>query len=283
MRGRLQASLQLQRNVAKQYLATQSVMVLLADKEAVAQSHLVDVARDADGILRRIGCAPQATSRFECLMAPNLEAAFEKSLPELNAPSGATEGATAPQPDGLPALAQAVAGADAATDTLRRKNEAAATTIDAMIGTLADLLPFGELANAVMGEISAAVASRFDDAVVAQLFALTGFVAAALDGAGVKRLVADVPRAIAEAARRIHDAVVRRGPWVLVVGLDATQDLLDLTELRVKGIEARMPSGSTVNAQLQKELGDRRAGGDGGIGRPPPPDPHAVLEPLRVE
>ena len=269
MRGRLQVSLQLQRDAEKEYLAKKAVMVLLEDKAALEHSHLVDVVRDAEIIARRLGCARDVTN---CGL---VRAAFEQSLPKLDAPappllgapmasSGPTRGSTPPESDGLPALEAAVVAADAATVMLRKKDKEAEKAIDAMIGTLADLLPFGEIANSVVGEIAAAVASRFGDALVERSLEMTGLAAAALDELAVSQLVADVPRAIAQAAAALHDGVVRRGSWVLVRGPDAPQEELDQDERAIKNIELTKPRGSTVNAELAKRLrGTRGEAGHG--------------------
>ena len=267
-RNHLKTSLQLQRDAEKEYLANMAVMVLLENKAVEESSHLADITRDAEIIARRLGCARDAAPTATCGMVPSIRTAFERSLPKLDASAppasdgrrasgGPTLGAASAEPEGLPALKQAVADADTATERLRKKGKAAMETIYAMIGTLADLLPFDPPVTAVVSEICVAVAARYGDTLEKRSDEVMHLGVAALDELGVRRLIADVPRAIAQAAATLHDAAVRGGPWVLVLGPDATQEELDSEERFIKEIETTMPRGSTVNMELAKRLRER--------------------------
>jgi hypothetical protein len=279
MRDRLQLSLQLQQDAEKKYLADKAVAVLLSDKGAIEQSHVIDVIRDAETIARRLGCRRDATPAAGCGMTLSVRLAFEQSLPQLEPDSpvprdrtatGAPDSSAPLQLSELPVLTQAANVADATTDMFRKRSQAVKATIDAMIDTLADLLPFGELANSAFGDLSDAIADRYGDPLIERAAALGRLALGALDQLSVSRIVADVPRAIAQAATALHDAVLNRGPWVLALGPNALQEELDRLERTIKDIETTMPRSSTVNAELMakriRERGVREGVGNGSLG-----------------
>jgi hypothetical protein len=141
-------------------------------------------------------------------------------------------------PAALPDILRASAQADEAAETIDKRREAMKTTLDNAVASIADWLPFGSLATASIGEIAAAVSTRYGDTLITRMSALTP--------AAERAAIAGVPAAIAQAAAWLRDAVAQRGALVLVLGLGASADLLDLTERNVQAAESRLRPGQTI-------------------------------------
>jgi hypothetical protein len=254
-RARLQVQLNLQRDAETEYLATNTLHVLLGEPSNAAQQGLADVARDVMTLAQRLGCANDTTQpKCRSSLPPAVARAFAQALnKETGTPAaGATTASPAPadagaatpaRPETLPERAAALAKATTTTERLHERSEALAETLDATAGAMADALPFGQLAKAVLGELFGVIGRAG-----AAMLSPGAEPAAQPDDPAFRRTAQLLSRAVAAAAAILHRAVAARGPFVLLRSADATQAELDQAE------RAAAQPESTVSDLLTPEL-----------------------------
>lgn len=250
MRSRLRTELAYLKDAEKRYLAKNAVLVALKDADVVESVR--EVLRDAETLRQRLGCKNAAEPSGGCQIWPNFPHLFGDALPDIPKPPVHSE---ASLPQDLPALQLATITATGATSRVEARIESVKATTDALIGSLTDLLPFGGIANSVIGDVAAAVALRFGDALIARS---PTSIEAMLAPENVDRVVADIPHAIREAAATIHDKVAHQGIWVLFAKPGTSDADLAKFESRVKEFEARLPPGTTLDVELHRRIEERR-------------------------
>jgi uncharacterized membrane protein len=238
-RDRLKVRMALNLDAEKQYLSDGAIAASLSDQASPDRTGIVQVVAEVAKLAQRFGCNRNEETMCTCPVLQDFAHTFAEALPPPDV-SPATPAASDDRqpPAALPDILRASAQADEAAETIDKRREAMKTTLDNAVASIADWLPFGSLATASIGEIAAAVSTRYGDTLITRMSALTP--------AAERAAIAGVPAAIAQAAAWLRDAVAQRGALVLVLGLGASADLLDLTERNVQAAESRLRPGQTI-------------------------------------